>query len=73
MLPWEETGESTMGTHRGTGPDTQGRISGDNTGKVQHPAGTGNNLRRPYDEARAEGGGRVDGLAHESVGAKKEG
>jgi len=73
MLPWEETGESTTGTHRGTGPDTQGRISGDNTGKVQHAAGTGDNLRRPIDEVIAEGEGSVFGLAHESVGAKKEG
>ena len=59
MFPWEETGESTMGTHRGKGPDTQGKICGDNAGKVQHPAGTGSNLQRPVDEARAEGDGRV--------------
>ena len=67
MISWEETGECTMENRRGKGPDTQGKICGDNTGKVQNPTGTGDNLQRPFDEARAEGEGRVHGLAHESV------
>ena len=71
MISWEETGECTMENHRGKGPDTQGKISRDNTGKVRYAAGTGDNLQRPFPEARAEGEGRVHGLAHESVGAKK--
>jgi hypothetical protein len=59
MFLWEETGRSTMGTHRGMGPDTERKICGDNTGKVRCPAGTGDNLQRPIDEARAEGEGRI--------------
>jgi hypothetical protein len=72
MIPWEETGECTVENHRGKGPDTQGKICGDNTGKVQYAAGTGDNLQRPVAEVRAEGEGRVHGLAHESIRAKKE-
>ena len=72
MIPWEETGESTMENHRGMGPNTQGKICRDNAGKVQYAAGTGDNLQRPFCEVRAEGEGRVPGLAHESVRARKE-
>ena len=67
MISWEETGEGSMENHRGKGPDPQGEICRDNAGKVQYPAGTGDNLEGPLDEARAEGEGRVHGLAHEFV------
>jgi len=73
MFPWEETGRGTMGAHRGRGPDTQGKNGGDNTGKVQDPAGTGDDLQRPIDEVSSRRRREGFGLAHESVGAKKEG
>jgi hypothetical protein len=62
-----------MEAHRGRGPDTQGENCGDNTGKVQYPAGTGDNLQRPIDEVSSRRRREAIGLAHESVGAKKEG
>jgi len=45
---------------------------GDNTGKGQLPAGTDNNLHRPSDEGNRRR--KEDfGLAHEPIGALKEG
>jgi len=67
MLLWEETGESTIGTHRGRGPGTQGKICRGNVGKGQLPAGTGNNLQRPTDEASGWRKWEGIGLAHEPV------
>jgi hypothetical protein len=41
MFLWEETGKCTRGTHRGKGPGTWGKTCGDNVGKGQLPAETG--------------------------------
>ena len=46
MFCREATGACTSRIHRGKGPDTQRRTSGDNVGKDHVPAGTDNNLRR---------------------------
>ena len=72
MFPWEGTDMGTVGTRRGRGPDTQGKKGGDNTGKVRYPAGTGDNLQSPIDEVSSRRRREGIGLAHESVGAKKE-
>jgi len=55
---WEETGECTIGSHRGRGPGTWGKTCGDNVGKGQFPAGAGSNLQGPTSEVEAEVSGR---------------
>ena len=61
-------------TRRDQGPSILGKICRDNVGKDHFPAGAGSNLQRPLDisvehEVLAE----EFGLAHELVGARKEG
>ena len=73
MIPWEETGESTMGTHRGTGPDTQEGSAEITPGGSSTQQGLVTTCQDPSTRLIAEGEGRVYGLAHESIGAKKEG
>jgi hypothetical protein len=51
---WEEMGMSTIEADRGKGPSTQGRVSRDNAGKDHLPAGTNDNLQRPFEIAQCE-------------------
>ena len=68
----EETGESTRCDRRGTGSSIQGKILGDNVGKVRRAAGTGDNLRRLLQRGKTEVEESPLRLANESVIAKKE-
>ena len=68
----EETGKSTLWDRRGMGSSIQGKILGDNVGKVQRAAGTGDNLRRLLQRGKTEVEERPLRLANESVVAKKE-
>jgi hypothetical protein len=69
----EETGKCTMRYRRGRGPSIPGRIRRDNVGKIPLAAGSGHNLQRLLKRGKSEGEKRGRGLAHESVGAMKEG
>ena len=69
----EETGMCTMRYRRGRGPGIPGRIRRDNVGKIPLAAGSGHNLQRLLKRGKSEGEKRGMGLAHESVGARKEG
>jgi hypothetical protein len=68
----EETGKSTLWYRRGMGSSIQGKIRGDNVGKVRRAAGTGDNLRRLLQRGKTEVEERPLRLANESIGAKKE-
>jgi hypothetical protein len=50
----EETGKSTLWDRRGMGSSIQGKILGDNVGKVRRAAGTGDNLRRLLQRGKTE-------------------
>lgn len=54
MSLWEVTGTCTRENHRGRGPDTWGKIRGDNVGKDHLPAGAGSNLRRLAEAGTTE-------------------
>jgi hypothetical protein len=69
----EETGTCTMRYRRGRGPSIPGRIRRDNVGKIPPAAGSGDNLQRLLKRGKTEAEKRGMGLAHESVGAMKEG
>ena len=69
----EETGRSTGGAPRGTGPVTSARIAEIMSGRSIHqqgPAATCKDLAHKADGRKRE---EVDGLAREPVGAMKEG
>jgi len=69
---WEETDEGTREASRGMGPGTYGRIAEITSGKAisqQRPATTCTDPSNNESRIRREG----FGLAHESVGAMKEG
>ena len=68
----EETGKSTLWDRRGMGSSIQGKILGDNVGKVRRAAGTGDNLRRLLQRGKTEVEERPLRLANESVVVKKE-
>lgn len=58
MFCWEETDTCTSGIHRDMDPDTQGKISGDNVGKVHVPAGADSYLQRSIEPDSIKVGGR---------------
>jgi hypothetical protein len=67
----EETGKRTRWDRRGMGSCIQGKILGDNVGKVRR-AGTGDHLRRLLQRRKTQVEERPLRLANESVGARKE-
>jgi hypothetical protein len=58
-VSWEETGRSTRGSWRGTGPSSSTRINENNVGKDHLPAGIGDNLRRRSGIGTTEAAARV--------------
>ena len=55
---WGRNGQEHPARRRVRGPGIQGRTRRDNVGKSHLPAGTDNNLPRPADRGRTEGGRR---------------
>ena len=70
---WEETGKGTREASRGKGPGAYGGIAEITSGRTHVQQGLVTTCKDPSTRLIAEGEGRVIGLAHESVGAKKEG
>ena len=69
---WEETDEGTREASRGKGPGAYGGIAEITSGRTTSPQGLATTCQDPPNKGnliRWEGGG----LAHEPVGAKKEG
>jgi len=72
VTPWEETDESTREASRDMGPGAYGGIAEIASGRAIFQQGLVTTCKDPLNKGnriRREGGG----LAHESVGARKEG